>query len=254
MRSAIYEGNVVHHRHVPRDHRFEVGMFMLYMNIDDLPELFRCHPLWSLERFNVASFRRKDYLGDVGKGLKQAAYEVVEDAFGEKVSGPVCLLTHARYGGHIFNPVSFYYVFASDADPHPKYILAEITNTPWKERHTYPLRVADSGKPLSVHEFDKEFHVSPFMEMDHQYRWSFSSPGDSLRVGMMNLKEDRRLFDVSLDLRRRPWERRELSRVLWRYPLMTVRVVSLIHWHAARLWMKRVPFVSHPSKREARPS
>jgi uncharacterized protein len=159
----------------------------------------------------------------------------------------VRLLTHLRYGGYVFNPVSFYYCFAADGTTLDT-VVAQITNTPWRERHAYVLPVAHAqaqGRRFSW-TFDKSFHVSPFMQMDCRYAWSFTTPGDDLAVHMDVAREQVSTLDATLLLRRQPLSAAALRRVLWRYPLITAQVVGAIHWQALRLWLKRSPVHVHP--------
>ena len=251
LASAIYEGSVRHRRHAPREHAFEYGMAQLYLDLDELGDVFRGRWLWSLERKNLAAFHREDFLGDPAQALKDAVRDRVETATGERPLGPVRLLTHLRYAGYSFNPVSFYYCHDASGVLHS--IVAEITNTPWKQRHAYVLPVASAahrGRALRW-TFDKAFHVSPFLPMDRRYGWSFTTPGEDLRVHMDVFNGETREFDASVALQRRPLDGRSLARVLWGYPLMTAQVIAAIHWQALRLWIKRTPIHDHPSTLES---
>ena len=246
LASAIYEGRVTHRRHRPVAHAFDYRIAQLYLDLDELDRVFDGHALWSTQRRNVAEFRRSDFLAPHERPLADAARDRVEQATGERPTGPVRLLAHLRYGGYVFNPVSFYYCHAADGTLHS--IVAEITNTPWKERHAYVLPVAAAkanGRALHW-AFDKGFHVSPFMAMRRRYDWRFTPPGDDLRVHMRVLDGDANEFDATLALQRRPLDSTGLARVLMRYPLMTAKVVGAIHWQALRLWLKRVPVHDHP--------
>ena len=109
---------------------------------------------------------------------------------------------------------------------------------------------ADGDRPLRAR-FDKRFHVSPFQPMEQVYDWALSPPGERLGVHMQNLAGDRRVFDATLALRRRPWTTRNLLAAALRHPFTTAKVIAAIHWHALRLWCKRAPFHVHPNKRGA---
>ena len=250
LASAVYEGAVRHRRHLPRAHAFRYRMAQLYLDLDEVDQVFRDRWLWSAGRRNLAEFRRADFLGDPAQPLADAVRDRIQRATGERPLGPVRLLAHLRYGGYSFNPVSFYYCHERDGSLHS--IVAEITNTPWKQRHAYVLPLAAAtrrGRALQWG-FDKCFHVSPFLPLDRRYAWTFTVPGDDLRVHMDVLGGASREFDASLCLQRQPLDRRSLARVLWRYPLMTSQVIAAIHWQALRLWLKGTPIHDHPSKLE----
>jgi DUF1365 family protein len=223
---------------------------MLYLDLAEIPELFRGRLLWSADRPAPAWFRRRDYLGDADVPLDTAVRDRVESATGRRALGPIRLLTHLRYFGYCFNPVSFYYCYDSAGESLDA-IVAEITNTPWGERHAYVLpcrRDANRGAQRRFR-FRKAFHVSPFMDMDLDYEWLFNEPGQRLTVQMDNLDDGVKLFDATLTLQRREISDAGLNRTLWRYPLMTLQVIARIHLQALRLWLKRCPFYVHPAKR-----
>ncbi len=253
MESAIYEGWIQHRRHRPVDRTFRYPIFMVYLDLTETGSVFGTHPLWSAEKANVVSFRRTDYLGDPALPLDEAVRQAVSGQLGRRPDGAVRMLTHLRTFGHCFNPVTFYYCF--DRGGRLDAIAAEIENTPWRERHCYVLDAADPangiGDGWTRHRFNKSFHVSPFMDMDQQYDWRFQHPGEMLGVHMNSTEAGRAMLDVTLGLERREMIRQQMGRVIIRFPLLTLKVVAAIYWQALRLWLRRVPFYTHPAKRRA---
>ena len=245
MHSRIYKGWVEHRRYAPRSHRFRYRLFMLYLDLGELESVFNGVPGWSARRPALARFKRSDYLGPAHLPLDRAVRDLVEARLGARPQGPIRLLTHLRYFGYCMNPVSFYYCFNAQGDA-VESIVAEITNTPWRERHQYVLPATALAGGRQHFEFPKAFHVSPFLPMALDYRWNFSEPGARLRVHMQNLKAGVPLFDAALNLRAEPISRGALLRVLAAFPLMTVKIIAAIHWQALQLWLKRTPFHRHP--------
>lgn len=256
--SCIYEGIVRHRRYAPVLHDFEMPLFMMYLDLDELPGLFR--GTWSSRRPALGWFRRRDYLanasGDRTGDLAEAARSRVHQALGFRPDGPIRLLTHLRYFGTIFNPVSFYYCFDA-AGTRVRAIVAEITNTPWKQRHAYVLDgAAFPPKRSQRFRFDKVFHVSPLMPMDLGYDWGFSIPvertGSKLGVNMVLNRGSERVFDATLALTRTEISRASLRSILVRYPFMTARVVARIHVEAFKTWRKGAGFHPNPASVERR--
>lgn len=248
LASCIYEGWVRHRRHAPHAHAFRYRMYMLYLDLDELDRVFAGRWLWSMNRRNLAQFRRSDYLGDPNVPLADAVRARARDVLGRAPAGPIRLLTHLRYFGHCFNPVSLYYCYAEDGTTLDT-IVAEITNTPWKERHSYVLPVAGAqrhGAALRWN-FTKDFHVSPFVPMQRDYAWRFTAPDDALRVHMDVLAAGHSEFDATLVLDRKPLTGANLARVLLRFPAMTLKVVAAIHWQALLIFLRRNPVYDHPA-------
>jgi DUF1365 family protein len=223
----------------------------MYLDLDELPRLFDKRWFWSTGRRALARFRRSDHFGDPSEPLDRSVRDLVEEGTGTRPNGPIRLLTHLSYYGYCFNPVSFYYCFDPDGNA-VETIVAEVNNTPWGERTCYVLPSSESEGTGTAGRFrpEKSMHVSPFMDMDVDYDWTFTEPGRSLKVFMASYKDGLRFFDAAIQLRRTEISGRTLARVLLQYPFMTARVVAGIYWQALLLWLKRCPFYPHPSKRQ----
>ncbi|NND59944.1 MAG: DUF1365 domain-containing protein [Gammaproteobacteria bacterium] len=249
MESCIYDGWVRHRRYKPVANEFQYRLFMMYLDLAELPSVFAGSRTWSNETRGLAVFRRTDHVGDPEISLDETIRELVRTHCGERPRGPIRLLTNLRYFGHCFNPVSFYYCF-DESGTTVRYVVAEVTNTPWQERHCYVMDPSTDLGRDQVHRYryDKGFHVSPFMTMDIAYDWRFREPDDRLIVHNDSEQGGEKFFDTTLSLERRELNPASLRGMLFRYPFMTLRVVFLIHWQALRLFFKRVPFVTHPRK------
>ena len=248
--SGIYEGWVRHRRYAPVQNRFRYHVFFMYLDLAELPEVLDPYWLWSARRPAPAWFRRRDYHGDAAVPLDEAVRATVAEHTGSRPRGPIRLLTHCRYFGYVFNPVSLYYCF-DESGTTVETILAEITNTPWQQRRgvVLPPAMNIGDAPVLRYRFKKDFHVSPFMPMDIEYDWRFLTPGEKLIVHMMDYRRGEKLFDATLSLRRVPRTGWNMTRVLCAYPLLTLKVVTAIHWQALRLKLKGAPFHRHPQKR-----
>jgi DUF1365 family protein len=245
MQSALYTGRLSHRRHAPVAHAFRYRVTLAWLDLAELDEVFRGRWLWSTRRAAPAWLRRADYLGDPSLPLDEAVRDLVERETGVRPTGPVRLLTQLRTFGFCFNPVSFYYCYDADGGV-VETIVAEITNTPWQERHAYVLRSGEDGLRFRL---AKAFHVSPFMPMDLDYDWRFTPPGEMLAVRMENRRAGQLLFDASVVLRREEITAASLAATLARQPFAGLSVLGRIYWQALRLWLKRAPFHVHPAKR-----
>jgi hypothetical protein len=244
MDSAIYFGTVRHRRPRPVPHKFSYGVFMAFLDIDRIPELTGISRLLSYNRFNWASYDERDHFGDPGLSLRQ---RLERDAAAHGVSlpnGPVFLLTHLRYLGYNFNPVSFFYCY--DAQERLQLVLAEVNST-FGESHNYWLW-QDNELPSSNakrYRRAKAIHVSPFMSMKLDYTFTLTPPDRKLVVHMDTIENGKPFFDATLNLERRAWSAGSLHRALLSHPWMTAKVIGAIHWEALRLYLKKVPVFTH---------
>ena len=252
MHSCIYEGTIRHRRFFPRVNRFRYRIFFMFLDLAELDSVFNDHPLWSIGHVNAAYLRRRDHFGDPHLSIDHAVRELVHRKLGSSPQGSIRMLTHLRYWGHCFNPVTFYYCYDAK-DRQVETIVAEIHNTPWGEYYCYVL-----GSDADIHsqpdwrryKHEKAFHISPFIDLNIHYDWRFREPGGRLNVHLIDYQKDRKLFDATLTLTRREISRRALSDVLIKYPLMTVKVIGMIYWQALRLLLKKIPFYEHPGKQD----
>jgi DUF1365 family protein len=230
---------------VPVVHAFRYRLFMLYLDLDELPGVFAGRWLWSTERRALARFRREDHVGEPREPLGKSVRDLVERDTGRRPEGPIRLLTHLAYFGYCFNPVSFYYCFDA-AGRTVETVVAEVNNTPWGERHCYVLDAG--GAPAQRFATTKELHVSPFMPMDVRYEWLFGAPGDRLTVAMACDRGGERIFTAGLALERRELTGGALARALIIHPAMTLRVIAAIHWQALQLWWKGCRVYDHSNE------
>lgn len=264
MHSCIYEGTVSHCRFEPVEHRFNYRLFMLFLDLSELPTLVgkssgayarseSTRPLISGSKFSLSSFLSSDHLIGVD-ALDSQVRELVLKESGQRPSGPIRLLTQLRYFGYYFSPLNLFYVYSQDGSRVDS-VVAEVNNTPWGERHLYLLWQGNqkvdgcNGNRLSF-EHPKQMHVSPFMDMDMNYRWRLNDPQERLSVCLENYRDDRRLFAASMNFNRRELTTANLRWMTLRYPLMTVQIIAAIHYQALKLWLKKCPVYLHPNKRQ----
>lgn len=246
-KSFLYSGTLRHHRFSPVDHDFTYRVFYFYLDLDEVKSIFRLPFILSYNFPGLISFWRKDYLGDKKRDLKSEVKRIVKEKAGVELQGPIRLLTNVSYLGHCFNPVSFYYCFKENGED-LDYIVAEVTNTPWGEKYQHVVKA--QGKTKEHFTMKKDFHVSPFMPMGIDYTWVLNTPGDELSIYMQNRLSGEKdlLFDSDLKLNRHVLNKKNLVRHFLLYPLMTYQTVAGIYFEALRLYIKRVPFFTHPDK------
>ncbi len=248
-KSYIYTGTIRHRRLTPFNHFFSYPLFMTYLDLNTIQKTIKRSWIWNINKPALISFRREDYHGKHKTTIDSSVRKTIYNKIGYKVKGPIRLLTHLRYFGYCFNPVSFYYCF-NEKDTEVDIILAEVTNTPWNERHSYIIKNKinnDKNSNLTA-EFEKKLHVSPFWGMDHEYEWLFSEPKNNLMINMINYKDGEKVFDATLNMKRYPLTLIELLKHVLRFPFITFVVVFRIHWNALKLYLKKAPFFIHPGK------
>jgi len=218
---------------------------MAFVDIDRIRELTGISRLLSYNRFNWASYYEGDHFGDPGLSLRQ---RLERDAAVQGVSlpdGKVFLLTHLRYLGYNFNPVSFFYCY--DAQERLQLVLAEVNST-FGESHNYWLWQENELASANAKRYRraKAMHVSPFMSMKLDYTFTLTPPDRKLVVHMDTIEYGKPFFDATLNLERRAWSAGSLHRALLAHPWMTAKVIGAIHWEALRLYLKKVPVFTHP--------
>jgi DUF1365 family protein len=253
MRSALYLGRVRHRRFHPSYRAFGYRVGMVYVDLDELDgalgaELDR-HLLWSRGGHTLVSFRRSDYLGDPEVPLRQSVEELVVSATGRRPTGPIGVLSNLRTAGVNFNPISCYYCFDSSGELLTSVVL-EVTNTPWGERHHYVIDLGEGERSVRGASLDKQMHVSPFLEMDCNYRVDLGAPRQRLDVRIEVERHGGRLLDADLWLERHPITARSLTWFPLAYPLTPIMGLISIYTQALRCALSGVPYHRHPSTEE----
>ena len=243
MNSAFYVGRLAHARMTPKQHRFSYRVFMPFVDVDSVSDITRRATGWGSRGLAPARFGRSDFLGDerlsVAEAVKQRIFEETEQHF----EGQIFLLANWRYFGLQNNPIACYFCKGKTSQ-RLEFIIAEVTNTPWGERHSYVLPV-NHEEALFQTEFKKELHVSPFHGMQQRYRWSSTVPDESLAIKLTNLEGGERVFHASLTLTRLPVTRLTGLSLLARFPFETAKVTVGIYWQALVLFLRRVPLFAH---------
>ena len=243
----IYKGTIVHRRFTPFNHFFNYPLFMAFIDLDTVNSFLKKSWFWNVNKKALIAFHREDYHGKPDTDLSQSVRETVYKSIGKEIKGPIRLLTHLRYFGYCFNPVSFYYCY-DEMDSEVEVIVAEVTNTPWKERYPYVIHDKHGKNHRLTANFEKKLHVSPFWGMDHDYEWMFTQPGKDLFVSMKNFKSNQKVFDATLKMKRMLFTKKELLKQVIKFPFITLVVVFRIHFQAFKLWIKKAPFFIHPNK------
>ena len=246
---GIYRGWIRHRRSTPKRHDFRYPLAMVMFDLDDMQCTFAKSKFWTQEKFNFIAFKRTDYIqskSGPSQTIKSAVKNYIKEQTGLEFNGRILLLTHPRYFGFVMNPVSFYFCYDGDQLMH---IVCEINNTPWDERFTYVLTPdkAEAESQVFEFEFDKKFHVSPFMPMDMQYRWRFSWQDNKINIHMVLMQHGEKAFDATMQATQQGFTASSMRKLPLAYPVQTVLVAVRIYWHALLLYSKGLKFFSHPN-------
>lgn len=263
MRSSLYECTVMHHRFAPKTHRFAYRIFMMALDLDEVGTLATKIPFLSVNRRNLFSFMEGDYMptgeplhnasGGAAPGQAAGLKERVLAYLGEHgvsiPGGRIVLITLPRVAGYLFNPVSFYFCY--DSAGHPAAAIAEVTNT-FREMKPYFLGPEALKGPADEPTFQcrvpKFFYVSPFSDVDVAFDFQLRAPGEGLSIRIDDYTGGERTLASALNGRRQKFTAARLAWLSIKYPLITVKVIALIHVHALLLRIKRVPWFAKAAR------
>lgn len=244
LASAIMRGEISHRRYQPTQHAFRYATAQWWLALDELTEVDALSRCFSTRGWAPLWFRRRDYLPQRNGDLAQAVRDEIGQLLNTTVQGRVFFLGNVRTFGCYFSPINCYFV-QTEGDDDYRYMLAEVSNTPWLERHYYAL---DLQQPL---QHRKQFHVSPFNPLEMQYHWRIRAPQlKPAAKALIHLEAWRegKHFAATVALQRQPLQAKSIYGVLLRFPVNTVTTVLAIYWQALRLWLKRTPIYDHPAK------
>ena len=234
----------MHHRFEPKQHRFHYNVFMFYIDLDKIDWLTKKLFLISRNRFNVFNFRDKDHLQlpienpDKTKNTKEHVEGYLKQNGVELKNAKIFLLTNLCTFGYQFNPVSFYFCYEREE---LKCCVVEIGNT-FLEMKPFFLSKENFDEKKFHLNTTKYFYVSPFTEMDTNFDFNIEVPEEKLNIKIDDYKEGRKFFISTLT-----GDKKEMTnaRLFWyaiRFPFITLQIISLIHWNAMKLWLKKIPY------------
>lgn len=250
--ALLCNGTLSHARRLPKRHAFRYRVFMLCVDLDRLDQTVASNRWISSERFNLLSYRRKDFAGDYHQPLSEYIRQLVERETGERPDGPVRLLANFACLGYSLNPIAIYW--CHDTEGKLSHMVGSVTSTPWGQRQDYVFKVPDNTDGRFELENNKQMHVSPFMNMNMQYHWKIRYQPDQasgqagISVSIETVENGKSMFTAALTLKPQPLTSSSLFRALLRHPMMTGQVLIGIYWQALRLWRKHIPYIQHPDK------
>ena len=243
MHSAIYHGQVIHKRFIPKSHKLNYKLYMMYLDLDEIDEVLSLSKLWSTSVLSPARFFREDFLGDPKSQLKDSVIALIKEKTGELQVGPIRMMANLRYFGYNINPIICYYCF--DINENLRYLVVEVHNTPWNQRTSYVLK-CDPKQGVQRKKFQKQMHVSPFNPMAMQYHLKTNKPDNKLQLCIDVMADEEKHMFTCLQLNQLQITQSSLNKILINYPLMTLKVLAAIYWQASKLWLKGVPIHNIP--------
>ena len=238
MNSCLYECTVMHRRLSPKKHEFVYRIFLFLFDLEELPEIERRVPFFSVNAPNLYSLRDEDCFQFHSRGIRQNLESFLATQNLPIRPARVQLLTLPRLLGYTFNPVSVFFCF--DENNRPLTSVIQVGNT-FGELKPYLVPCDPSGTGFHVR-VPKNYYVSPFSALDLEFDFRFDSPGPRLRLAIDDYSGGERVLISTVTGAREELTAANLARFTLRYPLVTLKVIFLIHWEALRLWLKKIPF------------
>ena len=237
--SCIYIGSVIHKRFKPKKHFFKYSVFSLFLDLDEINELDQQIPFFSYNKFNILSFFDKDHGYRDGSSIKNWLIHVLQKKNISTINIKIKILCYPRIFGYVFNPLSIFFIY--DADSNPIAILYEVKNT-FGEQHTYVFKIDIKNKQI-LNNCKKKFYVSPFMDLESKYFFKVLIPNERLSVIIDQRDKEGKLLFASQDGERVKLSSKNLLKSYLKHPLMTLKIISAIHYEALKLWMKGIKLV-----------